>query len=139
MALTGLQRTVCRLLAETRIASGESYVAWAACAKDPGFGPAAILEGAARSGRYSAEEVRALSFAGDPPDAGELARAWHRILDSAREIVSLLPPEEVGTCVLAASGGLFRGTPAEILGALREGGIVFHRGRIRGALAQLKA
>lgn len=65
------------------------YVAWAACAKDPGFGPAAILERAARSGRYSAEEVRALSFAGDPPDAGELARAWHRILDSAREIVSL--------------------------------------------------
>ncbi len=115
------------------------YVAWAACAKDPGFGPAAILEGAARSGRYSAEEVRALSFAGDPPDAGELARAWHRILDSAREIVSLLPPEEVGTCVLAASGGLFRGTPAEIRGALREGGIVFHRGRIRGALPQLKA
>ena len=83
--------------------------------------------------------MRALSFAGDPPDAGELARAWRRILDSAREIVSLLPPEEVGTCVLAASGGLFRGTPAEILGALREGGIVFHRGRIRGALAQLKA
>lgn len=114
------------------------YLAWAACAKDPGFGPAAILEGAARSGRYSAEEVRQLSFAGEPPDAAQLARAWHRILDSARQIVSLLPPEEAGTCVLDASGGLFRGTPAELHGALRGGSIVFHQGRIRGALPQLK-
>lgn len=115
------------------------YLAWAACAKDPGFGPAAILEGAARSGRYSAEEVRQLAFAGEAPDAAELAHAWHRILDSARQIVSLLPPEEVGTCVLDASGGLFRGCPAELRGALRESRIVFHRGRIRGALPQLKA
>lgn len=115
------------------------YLAWAACAKDPGFGPAAILEGAARSGRYSAEEVRQLSFAGDPPDAALLARAWHRLLDSAREVVSLLPPEEVGTCVLDASGGLFRGSPAELGEALRGGGCIFHQGRIRGALPQLKA
>src|SRR5437867_8002828 len=33
------------------------YLAWAACAKDPAFSPAAILVGAGRSGRYSAEEV----------------------------------------------------------------------------------
>ena len=115
------------------------YVAWAACAKDPGFGPAAILEGAARSGRYSVEEVGALSFAGDPPDAGALSRAWHRILDSAGEIVSLLPPEAVGTCVLDTSGGLFRGNPARLREALGERGLVFHRGRLRGALPQLKA
>jgi hypothetical protein len=44
------------------------YLTWAACGEDPGFGPAAILEGAARSGRYSVEEVRQLSFAGAPPD-----------------------------------------------------------------------
>jgi hypothetical protein len=115
------------------------YLAWAACAKDPGFGPAAILEGAARSGRYSAEEVVQLAFAGEPPDAAELAQAWHRILDSAGQIVSLLPPEEVGTCVLDLSGGLFRGSHAELGGALRDGRIVFHRGRLRGALPQLKA
>jgi hypothetical protein len=83
--------------------------------------------------------VHQLAFAGEAPDAAELARAWHRILDSARQIVSLLPPEEVGTCVLDASGGLFRGSPTELLGALRESRIVFHRGRIRGALPQLKA
>jgi len=114
------------------------YLAWAACAKDPGFGPGAILEGAARSGRYSAEEVSQLAFAGEPPDASELGRMWHRMLDSAREIVSLLPPDEVGTCVLDASGGLFRGSCTELHRALGVRRIVFHRGRIRGAWPQLK-
>jgi hypothetical protein len=46
------------------------YLAWAATGKDPGFGPAAILEHAARSSHYSADEVDALAFAGAPPDAG---------------------------------------------------------------------
>jgi len=115
------------------------YLAWAACGKDPGFGPAAILEGAARSGRYSVEEVSQLVFAGAPPDASELGRTWHRMLDSAREIVSLLPPEEVGTCVLDATGTLCRGSAAELRQALGEGRVIFHRGRIRGALPELKA
>ncbi len=114
------------------------YLAWAACAKDPGFGPAAILEGAARSGRYSKEEVGQLSFAGEPPDAAELARAWHRILDSALSIVRLLPPEEAGSCVLDASGGLFRGCASDLRQALGEEGVVFHQGRIGGALPRLK-
>jgi hypothetical protein len=114
------------------------YLAWAACGKDPGFGPGAILEGAARSGRYSVEEVSQLAFEGKPPDAAELGRAWHRMLDSAREIVSLLPPDEVGTCVLDVSGGLFRGSPNDLQPALGEGRIVFHRGRIRGAWPRLK-
>jgi hypothetical protein len=114
------------------------YLAWAACGKDPGFGPGAILEGAARSGRYSVEEVSQLAFEGKPPDAAELGRAWHRMLDSAREIVSLLPPDEVGTCALDVSGGLFRGSPNDLQPALGEGRIVFHRGRIRGAWPRLK-
>ncbi len=114
------------------------YLTWAACAKDPAFGPMAILEAAARSGRYSVEEVSQLAFVGDPPDAAQLGRTWHRMLDSAREIVSLLPPDEAGTCVLDGSGGLFRGSPSEIRRSLREGRLVFHRGRIRGALPRLK-
>lgn len=114
------------------------FLAWAACAKDPGFSPAAILEGAARSGRYSAEEVSHLAYAGESPDAGELGRAWHRILDVAREIVHLLPAEEVGCCVLDARGGLFRGSAPELRDAAAGGGLVFHRGRLRGALPRLK-
>jgi len=115
------------------------YLAWAACGKDPGFGPGAILEGAARSSRYSAEEVSQLAFEGKPPDASELGRTWHQILDSAREIISLLPPDEVGTCVLDPSGGLFRGSCTQLRRALAERQLVFHRGRIRGAWPQIKA
>lgn len=115
------------------------YLAWAACGKDPGFGPMSILEGAARSGRYSAEEVRQLAFAGEPPDAAGLARTWHEMLDSGRQIVALLPPDEVGTCVLDPSGGLLRASPSGLSQALRNDGLIFHRGRIRGALPQLKS
>jgi hypothetical protein len=41
------------------------YLAWAASGKDPGFSPAAILEHAARSSHYAAEEVAELAFAGE--------------------------------------------------------------------------
>jgi hypothetical protein len=112
------------------------YLAWAACAKDPAFNPASILEAAARSGRYSADEVATLSFAGAPPDAGELARTWHRILDQARRIVELLPPDDVGTCVLD-SAGLFRGREPELRAALASQTLRFHRGRIGGALPRI--
>jgi hypothetical protein len=72
------------------------YLAWAACGKDPGFSPAAILEQARRSGRYSAEEVAELSFSTSPPDAADLSRGWHSILCASDERVDALPPEEVG-------------------------------------------
>ncbi len=43
------------------------YLAWAACGKDPGFSPTAILELAARSARYSKTELRGLDFEGEAP------------------------------------------------------------------------
>ncbi len=113
------------------------YLAWAACAKDPGFGPAAIIEAAARTGRYSAEEVGQLSFAGSPPDAVALAHSWHCILDAGREVVSLLPPEEVGACVLDPSGELLQSSPEDLRVALSAGRVAFHHGRIRGALPRI--
>jgi hypothetical protein len=113
------------------------YLAWAAAGKDPGFGPGAILEAAARSGRYSADEVGQLAFEGDPPDAAVLARSWHRMLDAGRETISLLPPERAGTCVLDPSNQLMRSGPAELVTALTEGRVRFHRGSIRGTLPRL--
>jgi hypothetical protein len=113
------------------------YLAWAACAKDPGYGPAALIEAAARSGRYSAEEVRALSFAGSPPDAGALSRTWHGLIDSAREIVSILPPAEVGACLLDPSGDLLRSSPEALRHDLDTQRVRFHHGRIRGAMPRL--
>ena len=110
------------------------YLAWAACGKDPGFSPAGILEQAGRSARYSAEEVSALAFDGDPPDPAALGRRWHRLLDQSREVVSLLPGAEVGRCVLGLDDSLCRSTPEDLPRALERGELRFHRGSLRGAL-----
>jgi hypothetical protein len=114
------------------------YLAWAASGKDPGFSPAAILEQAARSARYSAPEIAALSFAGTPPDAAELSRRWHAMLEEARELVAALPPAETGKCVLDERGDLFAGDASRLQAALTAHAVRFHEGRIRGALPRLR-
>jgi hypothetical protein len=110
------------------------YLAWAASGKDPGFSPAAVLEHAARSVRYSQAELASLAFDSDPPDAAELSRRWHSALDSARLVVGLLPAEQVGRAVLDVAGHLFREGERDLRGALDTGGLRFHEGRIRGAM-----
>jgi hypothetical protein len=114
------------------------YLAWAACGKDPGFGPLAILEQAGRSARYSAAEVLALSFEGDPPDPAALSRRWHVQLTLGRTLIDLLPAGESGRCVLGADGTLYRGDAAELGAAVGGHRLVFHQGRIRGAWPTIK-
>jgi len=114
------------------------YLCWAACGKDPGFSPVSMLEHAARSSRYSAEEVAALAFEGEPPDAGELSRRWHAVLGEAREVVKTLPAAEVGKCVLSTEGELFRGDCAALRTALGEDRVRFHPGSIRGAWPEVR-
>lgn len=109
------------------------YLAWAACGKDPGFGPAAILAEAARTARYSAEEIDALAFEGDRPDPAELSRSWHQALRKAREVIELLPPDNVGACVLDRNAELFRGDADALSVALRENAVRFHHGALHGA------
>ena len=110
------------------------YLAWAAGGKDPGFSPATILDQAGRSTHYSAAEISALSFAGPPPDAGELSRRWQAMLREAYELVSALPPIEVGKCVLDVDGTLFAGDIEQLRVSLTAGKVQFHEGRIHGAL-----
>ena len=110
------------------------YLAWAACGKDPGFGPLAILENAARSSRYSSDEVGQLDFAGVTPDAGELSRQWHAAMAQARTICAQLPFDQVGHCVLTREGRLYTADPPGLPSDLDRGAIRFHRGRIGGAL-----
>jgi hypothetical protein len=114
------------------------YLAWAACGKDPAFGPLAILEHAARSGRYSKEEIAPLAFDGDAPDATLLAQQWHRLLAEARDIVAALPPESAGTCVLEAAGELCRAPAPDLPGLVARNALLFHEGRIRGTLPRLR-
>lgn len=108
-------------------------LAWAASGKDPGFSPAAILEEAARASRYSAEELSGLDFEGTPPDPKELSRQWRNLLEVARQVVALLPPDQAGRAVLDSSGTPFRGGVDALREALRAGGLLFHPGSIRGA------
>jgi hypothetical protein len=110
------------------------YLAWAACGKDPGFSPAAILEHAARTARYSAEEVGQLAFAGEPPDPAVLSRRWHMMLDEAQRVIGMLPEESVGSAVLTRSGELCRAGVDDLKDLVHDHAIQFHAGRIRGAL-----
>lgn len=114
------------------------YLAWAASGKDPAFGPAAIVEQVARSNRYTADELAELAFAGPAPDAAELSRRWHQALAAAREVVALLPPAHVGTCVLLGDD-LCRLDPGRLAEARQEGRLLFHPGSIGGALPAVRA
>jgi hypothetical protein len=113
------------------------YLAWAACGKDPGFNPRSILDHAARTSRYSAAEVSGLAFEGDAPDAARLSRMWRQMLDEGRAIIDLLPAAQVGTCVLTSGGGLCLATPENLPPLVASGTLIFHHGRIRGALPRL--
>jgi len=112
-------------------------LAWAACGKDPGFSPLTILEQAGRSGRYTVAELEGLSFEGPPPDLADLLRKWHFMLREAREVVSVLPAGQVGTCVLQRQGDLYRGNTAQLRRDLAADDLIFHPGRIRGAYPQI--
>jgi hypothetical protein len=108
------------------------YLVWAACGKDPGFGPASILAEAGRSGRYSQAELNELAFDGSAPDARVLGAQWHRMLSEARTIVEALPSHEVGKAVLDRQGVPYRKGPEALSVDLREHAIAFHEGRIGG-------
>mgnify|MGYP003382173222 CR=1 FL=1 len=109
------------------------YLAWAACGKDPGFSPSAILEFASRS-HYAQDEVSQLAFDGPPPDAGDLSRRWRTAIGEARKIIALLPPPEAGKAVLMNSGALCHDEPGALEASMRGGQVLFHAGRLRGAL-----
>ena len=115
------------------------YLAWAASGKDPGFSPSFLVDRAARQGRYSSTEVAELDFAGPHPDAGELSRRWHAILDEARRVVEVLPAGAVGCCVLGADLELCRLESSALEAAVAAGQLQFHAGRIGGALPTVKS
>ena len=109
------------------------YLAWAACGKDPGFGPSMLVEHASRNGRYSKAELDSLSFESESPDAADLSRSWHRLIAEGRKIVEQLPAEAVGCAVLDGRGELCR-LESSALSAPRLAELRFHPGRIGGAL-----
>jgi len=113
------------------------FLAWAACGKDPGWSPAAILEQAARSVRYSEAELRGLDYDGEAPKAAELSRAWHTALAAAREVVAVLPAREAGRAVMLKDGGLFRQDLQVLREALQADRVGYHAGSIGGAFPRI--
>jgi len=103
----------------------------AACGKDPGFSPTSMLEYVARR-HYNQVELDDRILPQGSYDAGELCRFWHECVDSTREVLKLLPPEEAGKAVMNADGSLFNGTDEELKAALSAGTLVFHSGTIGG-------
>jgi len=114
-------------------------IMWAACGKDPGFGPASILEEARRSSRYTDSELAALSFEGERPDIHMLSREWHGILRDAEMMIDILPPDETGKCVLTSDGSLFQGNVDTLKKSLAEGSLLFHEGRLKGAFPEVRS
>jgi hypothetical protein len=114
------------------------YLVWAACGKDPGFGPPALLAHLRRAGRFSREEIAELVFAAGAPDPAALARTWHAASDQAEAILEALPPEEAGTCVLLGEDDLCRLDPGELERALAERRVRFRSGSIRGAFPSIR-
>ncbi|MBA4387233.1 MAG: hypothetical protein C0404_04585 [Verrucomicrobia bacterium] len=110
------------------------YLFWAACGKDPGYSPTLLVAEAGRSSHYSKEEVDALSFAGAAPDARALSCIWRDMLREAAEIVDLLPPEHVGTCVMDENGFLLKLGKTGLEEAMRLSRVRFHAGSLRGSL-----
>ncbi|OGB95327.1 MAG: hypothetical protein A2Z31_02560 [candidate division NC10 bacterium RBG_16_65_8] len=108
------------------------YLVWAACGKDPGFGPSSLLAEAGRSGRYSQVELNELAFEGSAPDARDLGAKWHRMLSEAQTIVEALPSHESGNAVLDLQGLPYRQGPERLTADLQEHAVVFHEGRIGG-------
>jgi len=113
-------------------------LAWAACGKDPGFSPSAILTEAQRSSRYTAAELETLDFEGPAPDLAQLSRNWKTMLQEAGALIERLPGEQAGKCVLEKNGTLFNRTAAELYRDLEQGKLFFHEGAIGGVLPQLK-
>ena len=113
------------------------YLLWAACGKDPGFGPGSLLDHARRTTHYSAPEIAQLAFEGRAPDARVLAVTWRVALEQAAAIIDELPCEQAGTCVLDARARLFRGDPHTLRRALAQAHIRFHEGSLGGAYPRL--
>lgn len=72
------------------------------------------------------------------PDASDLARHWHGMLDEARELVSMLPAAETGRCILDSDGKLFLGDKHSLGRAIGNGGLRFHSGSLHGALPGIR-
>lgn len=111
-------------------------LAWAANGKDKGLTPRFILEMAAKV-HYSQSELDLAILSTENIDVVAMSEKWRAMLDDARGMITVLPPDKIGSAVLNRDGTLFKGTTETLAAALREDAVVFHPGRICGAWPQI--
>jgi hypothetical protein len=115
------------------------YLVWATSGKDPGLSPSFILEQASRTAHYTREDYEILAYDGPRPDLSELGRLWRDMLREAGDLLDLLPEDQVGRCVMAPDGSLFKGSPQALRDALRSQALQFHAGSVCGAWPRIRA
>lgn len=78
-------------------------LAWAAAGKDPGLTPMLIIEQANRFNRLRPEAFQQV-LTTKPLDLVAMKTRWRESVETARELVMALPPEELGALYLDAQG-----------------------------------
>lgn len=103
-------------------------MAWAGCGKDPGFTPDFLLEQANRHVAFTQLDLDRLSLR-EPMDLKVLKQRWLSALERARELVSALPPDELGCLYLDAQNRAVNPEPnTAVFSSLER-----HSGSVRGA------
>ena len=95
-----------------------------------------MLEMAAKV-HYSQSELDLAILSTENIDVVAMSEKWRAMLDDARGMITVLPPDKIGSAVLNRDGTLFKGTTETLAAALREDAVVFHPGRICGAWPQI--
>lgn len=113
------------------------YLLWAACGKDPGYTPDFLLGEAARQ-RYTQMELDELAFEGTPPEAATLGQRWKAAVAEAGELITALPPGDVGCCVLGTDGKIYSGSADDLRLDLAADRLLFHAGKINGVWPTIK-
>lgn len=103
-------------------------LAWAACGKDLGFTPDFLLDQASRHTACNQNDLNRLQLHG-PLDVTILKHEWLNAVEEARNLISLLPPEEVGCLYLTPL--LKPVTPVPGSESFRK--LIRHRGSVCGA------
>lgn len=103
-------------------------LAWAACGKDPGYTPDFLLDHAARHVAYTQADLDRLQLR-RPLDIKGLKLRWLAALEEARNLVAVLPPDEIGCLYLDSNQSPV--TPNPSADSFRTW--IRHKGSLRGA------
>lgn len=96
-------------LHNTQLALGA--LIWAASGKDPGYTPDLLLTQCQRHSKYTQSDLDRLQLA-VPLDVTHLKQVWLKAVEDARELLAILPHNEIGCLYLDTNGKAVTPEPA---------------------------